>query len=332
MFTHFLAFIYECLVRIKNDLYDWGMVDRFKIPNKVISIGNLTSGGTGKTPLIELILNYLEGKQVQTVVISRNYKADAQVAQEVLLRSPDSARYFGDEPVMLAKKHPKSPVFIGPKKYWTAYLASKAYPLSTLLIDDGFQHRQLNRDLDIVCLDATQPLHEYEFIPFGKARDSFSELQRSDVIVLNKVNRAEESHLKYLRSKIPKDKLVVETEAETIWPPQISLFKDKTIVLAFCGIGQPRNFKNEVLKIEKAHLKDFLIFEDHYVYEQKDIDHINSKAKSIGAEFILTTEKDFVKLWNFNFEVPLLVSEYKLNPTVGATEFYASLDSCLHHS
>ncbi len=332
MVTHFLSLMYEGLVRIKNDLYDWGMVDRFKIANKVISVGNLTSGGTGKTPLIELILTYLEEKQIQAVVISRNYKAEAQVAQEVIVKSGDSARYFGDEPVMLAKKFPNCPVFIGPKKYWTAYLASKAYPLSTLLIDDGFQHRQLSRDLEIVCLDATQPLHEYEFIPFGKARDSFSELHRSDVIVLNKVNRADESHLKYLRSKIPKDKLVVETEAETVWPPQISLIKDKTIVLGFCGIGQPKNFKSEILKIEKAHLKDFLIFEDHHAYEQKDINQINSKAKSIGAEFILTTEKDFTKLWNFNFDIPLLVSEYKLKPTVGAAEFYASLDSCLHHS
>ena len=153
-----LSFLYDQIVGVKNSLYNKGIIETYKAPVPVISIGNLTVGGTGKTPITDFCLKDLVAKGKKVAVVSRSYRADASDPSWVDVTHPFGARYYGDEPMLLASANPDVMVYVGDTKWRTAEFAStdKRGAFDVILIDDGFQHRKLHRDLNLVVLDATE--------------------------------------------------------------------------------------------------------------------------------------------------------------------------------
>ncbi len=320
-----LSWLYAGLAAAKNFFYDRGLLDGVRVDKKVISVGNLTMGGTGKTPIVDLILTYLESKNISVALISKNYKAEVKHTVSVDLTHAHGARHFGDEAWMLAKKHLTTQVFVGPKKWYTLWLAAKTTSATVCVVDDGFQHRQLQRDLDIVILDAMAPDGEYELLPLGRARESWLGLNRAQIVVLTKTNWALPEHLEKLRAKVRWQSSSAKV-VEAVSKLDLTDCAGKK-VMAFAGVGQPEQFKKMLEGSMDIQLIEFIAFRDHQKYGPAEIQKIKSAAAM--AEIIVTTEKDFSKLDPADFSIPLKALSLHTEITLGASEFYATLDSCI---
>jgi len=320
------SLIYGVLATLKNLLYDSGVLDGVRVPQKVISVGNLTMGGTGKTPVVDLILSYYRDQGVTTALVAKNYKAQLKYAAEVDRTKINGAQHYGDEAWMLAQRHPETAVFVGPQKWYSLWLASKNPKLQVIVIDDGFQHRKAERDLDIVVIDGTAKPSEYELVPSGRAREPWSSLKRADLVVISKSNWAQSEELEQLRARIkwtlPGSEVLVEAISEIDLAPFAG-----AKVTAFAGIGNPHQFESMLRSSGQIELRQFIGFADHQHYGSAELEKIKNSMD--GSELILTTEKDFGKLKVEDFAVPLKAVPLTTKLTDGATEFYATLDSVL---
>lgn len=297
-----LSKVYSAVLKGKEFLYQAGFADVVDLPVPVLSVGNLSVGGTGKTPVTEFLLRESERHGLKVIVVSRNYKATSHGIHRVDLLRKDGAQYFGDEPFWLAKKHPHFSVYVGPMKVWTAVHAVKEIEVDLVIIDDGFQHRGLHRDFDIVLLDATAPESSEELLPAGRFREDFSALKRAELVVITKANWASRERVERLRAKVPAGVEVIEMNFELKLPNELP---PQASVMAFCGIANPDVFRSSLEQLSKVEseemkpnfeIKKFLSFPDHYGYLQKDIAELLKTADELGCEKILTTEKDFVKV------------------------------------
>ncbi len=309
-----LSSLYSQVVTLKNFLYDRQWLSRYDAKCKVISVGNLTMGGTGKTPLVDFLVKILQKKGLKVAVISRSYRAEVQQPHQVDEQIPRAAFYFGDEPVQLALANPGVDFYVGPQKSQTAQYAVSQKHYDVLLVDDGFQHRRLRRDLDIVVLDATEEWQNYEPLPEGRARESWHSLQRAQLIVVTKCNWVSEEKLSFLSRQIPKNIKVVYVDydlpvirwifekRELPW----AAVQDRTAFL-ISAIARPQLFKQQMSK--KLKVVGERHFRDHHPYSIGDVNSLLNEFQESGAELLLTTEKDSVKLRSFISEkVPLVVA------------------------
>ncbi len=292
----------KSLIRLRNFLYDSGFADTVQITKPVLSVGNLSMGGTGKTPVVvELLQRSLE-KNLRPAVVSRNYKAQSQGIEKVNTERKMAAQYFGDEALLLADAFPGVPVFTGPKKYQTAQAAEKQEAFDFLLVDDGFQHRALHRDFDLVLIDASRPLGENQLFPKGRLREDFSSLKRADLVALTKVNWASPENVRNLKQQISQ---VTDCEiCEIQFHQQVAEpLPAGSPVISLAGIANPELFERNLQGMGMNVIKSFR-FADHYAYSNKDAERLLKEMTAAGASKIATTEKDFVKLAEF----PELVS------------------------
>ncbi|UOF02409.1 tetraacyldisaccharide 4'-kinase [Bdellovibrio reynosensis] len=297
-----LSFLYDRLVETKNHLYDRGIIKSYQAPVPVVSIGNLTVGGTGKTPITDLCLKHLSSNGKKVAVISRSYRADAESACQVDVSHPFAARYFGDEPVLLAQANPAVSVFVGPKKWATAQYAVAKDEFDLLIVDDGFQHRKLHRDLNIVILDATENIENYHVLPEGRARESWDRLDRSDLIIVSKANLASQADLKNLEARLPKNKEVLYCgygihkihNLQTAEVKETASLAGKKLFLV-SAIARPDVFEKMMGEMGEVS-EDSLHYRDHHQYTESDIKNILTQFKKSQADFLITTEKDAVKL------------------------------------
>lgn len=298
-----LSYVYNRVVSFKNSLYDRGVFKLYQAPVPVISIGNLTMGGTGKTPLTDYCLKNLVQKGKKVAVISRSYRADAESPVLVDASHPYAAKYFGDEPVLLAAENPEVDVYVGPRKWQTAQYAVSEGEYDFLIVDDGFQHRRLFRDLNIVILDATENFENYQVLPEGRAREPWKGIDRADVIVLTKCNLADQESLKFIEQNLPKDKEVLyfdyritqlQGKADQIL--SVSQLKDKKIFLV-SAIARPDVFEKMMRELGEVSRKS-LHFRDHHQYKSQDAQKIQTEFENSGADYLVTTEKDAIKLRN----------------------------------
>jgi tetraacyldisaccharide 4'-kinase len=315
-----LSFLYDRIVGIKNSLYDRGVFGTYKPDVKVISIGNLTVGGTGKTPITDFCLKSLVADGKKVAVVSRSYRADASASVRVDVTHPHAARYYGDEPVLLAQANPEVSVFVGDSKWQTAEYATTHphhQPVDVIVVDDGFQHRKLHRDLNIVILDATEPWANYSVIPEGRARESWDGLQRADVILFTKCNLADEVSLKQVKEHLPADKevlyfgyAIVDLNNGTDVVPTETL-NDKKIFLV-SAIARPDVFE-KMMRAYGDISKKSLHYRDHHQYTHEDAQKIWNEFEKSGCDYLVTTSKDAVKLrrllpepsklWSTNLQV-----------------------------
>jgi tetraacyldisaccharide 4'-kinase len=279
---------------------------------KVISVGNITLGGTGKTVLVEYIARHLKEKGHKVAILTRGYKRkdtriQGQSATKSSLPEGDQAASYeevGDEAYMLAKKLNDIPVLVDADRIRAAKKAIQDYSADTLILDDGFQQWHIRKDLDIVTLDAQKPFGNKKIIPRGILREPLAGLKRADIFMLTKTNlHPDPRALKaFLESLNPCARIFESGHKPTgfidLKHPQESIdaetLRGKSAVL-FCGIGDPDSFA-ALLSSLGLNIAAFLKFADHHDYTRQDIDNIIKTAKEKSIDTIVTTEKDAVRI------------------------------------
>ncbi len=294
---------------VRNRLYDLRLLKIGRVDAPVISVGNLSVGGTGKTPFVIHLTDRLKklvgARKVKLGVVSRGYKGSAD---ETLLVS-DGRRQLadfmsaGDEPVLIAESTPGVVVVVDRNRFRGAEHTVKNLRVKLLLLDDGFQHRKLHRDLDIVLLDAGDPLGNRLVLPAGYLREPVKSLQRADIIVLSKAtgdnDELGERALKL--QELVKKPVVVTKMVPRYWRRlnQSELHAPEEIAgkktIAFAGIARPDSFFNTVISLG-ADLVEALPMTDHCSYKRRHLDYISSYYLRSKSEWMVTTAKDAVKL------------------------------------
>ena len=294
------SWIYGLAIALRNWCYDVHVFRIQKMTVPVISIGNLTAGGTGKTPIVEYVIDYLQRSGKHPAVISRGYK---RTTSGTFVVSDGTTCYgrveeTGDEPMQIARKYPGVVVVVDERRSRGAAEALRRKNVDLILLDDGFKHRALARDLDVVVLDGSDPIMHQPMIPAGTRREPFSALHRAGVVIVTREPVTDE--LKSFVQKHTAASIISVTfkpksltdRRKMLGIPKSALNGQKCI--AFCGIGNPRSF---VLTLEEFGIQplDVVIFPDHRHYSTSDIRTIINRANSCHATLVLTTEKDAVR-------------------------------------
>lgn len=295
----FASIFYGMGSGLKNFLYDKNILKPKKVNAFVISVGNITTGGVGKTPVVAEIAKYLYSQGEKPAIISRGYGGKLSNKQINLISDGKKIYYnanlAGDEPFWLAENSKGTVVITSKNRYAAAEYAIKEFGATHIILDDGFQHRKLYRDIDIVLSDSEKGFGNEKLLPAGPLREGSGAFKRIDKLVIVSKNfdhtRAEKiTKIMQKRMNIPT--FLCKTEPDYVYNIKTNepLQKGEEIT-ALCAIGQPEQFF-EFLKDYK--IKEMIIFDDHHQYERKDIENIK------GA--IVTTEKDAVKLQKFDFD------------------------------
>lgn len=325
-----LANCYKKVMTIRESLYLNEHKKRYSLPCSVISVGNITVGGTGKTPMVIYLARLIKKQGHQPVVVSRGYggtlSGEGGIVSDgkSLLMSSDQS---GDEPYLIAEKllEDSVPVVIGSQRYEAGMEAVSAFNPDVVILDDGFQHMKLKRDLDILLFDAKNPLGNGSLLPRGTLREPVTAAARADLFVLTRVeNGKEASALQHFRQSVSEN-LMAEKLSET--PVFTSAHKPSVIgriepglsepictddvdrnsvVYAFSGIAKNHEFRKTVTEMG-FRIAGYAEFEDHYCYSDKDCSELAASAKRKGATALITTEKDQVKLREFNLDLPLII-------------------------
>ncbi|MBE9503981.1 MAG: tetraacyldisaccharide 4'-kinase [Proteobacteria bacterium] len=299
-----LSLLYGIAVKVRLFLYSAGILKTHHLKCKVISVGNITVGGTGKTPVTEFIASGLQKKGYKVAILSRGYKGDRKTDISLvsdgdrLFLGPDEA---GDEPYMLAKRLKGVPVIVGSDRHKIGTYAYDKFKVDALILDDGFQHVRLNRDLNILLIDGKRGFGNSCLTPRGPLREPLSGIKRADLILINKAesvnSKLEKGIEKFITSQSicrsdykAKSLIYFQDKKEA----SIELL-DGAKVIMLSAIATPSSFSN-LLSSLGGKILDEVSFPDHHSYRQRDLDMVMEKAKNAGADFIVTTEKDAVKL------------------------------------
>ncbi len=329
--------LYRATMILRNWSFDYEWRSSYAVHAPVISIGNLTAGGTGKTPLTALLIEDLTRRGLRVGVVSRGYGGTEKGPARVPAQSAnegEKALRFGDEPSWFATKYPEIPVFIGADRVRAAEALLNSAQVDLILADDAFQHRRLKRDLDIVVLDASEPRWHYSSLPGGRMRESFASLNRAQAVFITKTNLATEEAIAYLRAKIPSQLLVCEFASvlggfsrlekfyEDVPAKEPSSFRGQKIFLA-SGIGRPQAFRRLMESEAGTEVVGHRIFPDHHVYTSDDLRSLEAAARAAGASAIVVTEKDAVKLQDWRSGLPTWSSRLMVRAVRGSLkEFY----------
>lgn len=299
------SFAYGVIVALRNQLFDRGIFKQVKLSCPVISIGNITAGGTGKTPMTVLTANGLKALGFRPAVLSRGYGGRLTTSGNIVsdgARILLSAEEAGDEPVFIAGATPGIPVLTGPDRCVSGRLAIDKFGADVLVLDDAFQHRRLFRDVDIVLIDADRHFGNGRLLPAGPLREPPAALHRAGVIVETGIARGEPEGRKPARHKnMPSFQARYEpldlrqgNDNKILLPGELKGKK----VYAFTGIAGPHKFRSTLEELGAKVIK-FLAFPDHYFYKQKDVEAITGEAKALNTDMVITTEKDGVKLLKY---------------------------------
>jgi tetraacyldisaccharide 4'-kinase len=280
---------YRAAIAIRNRAYDrgWLAVHRADVP--VVSVGNLTVGGTGKTPMVEWVARWFRDHGKRVVILSRGY---------------GQVQGLNDEGRVLEDNLPDVPHLQDADRVRSARIAVEELEGELVVLDDGFQHRRLARDLDLVLMDALDPFGLGRLLPRGLLREPVSSLRRADVAVLSRADLVAAGERAAIRAgaerragairwvearHAPLD--LVDAETAT-WP--LDELAGRTVA-AFCGIGNPEGFRRTLGPLCGA-LRDLRVFPDHHDYSAADVDSLAAWARDSAADLVLTTQKDLVKL------------------------------------
>ena len=301
-----LALFYWATIFWRNILYNYRFFVSRKLPTKIISVGNITTGGTGKTPTVIYLAKNLIAKNHSIAILSRGYGRKTAGTQLVTdgKNSVDDWRNFGDEATLMSQKLSGVPIVVDENRYRGGLFLVDKFKPDIIILDDGFQHRSLERDVDIVLVNSQDKPEEHKMIPYGNLREPTSRLNRADMLILTKTNLKQPSA--YLKGLTQKQTAPVFNSS--VYFNKTLVNNDKQIILdgttsalAISGIGDPQSF-HKTLEELGINICDTIAFIDHHNYVQKDIDEILNKAQSCNADIIVTTEKDLVKLKNYDFD------------------------------
>jgi tetraacyldisaccharide 4'-kinase len=319
--------IYRCLLRARERLYRLGVLRSRPLAGPVVSVGNLTVGGTGKTPAVELAVQTLADLGHRPAVVSRGYRRRSRGVQVVadtasIRLEPEEA---GDEPFLLARRLPGVPVVVGSNRYAAARLAFQRYGATAVVLDDGLQHRTLAKSLEIVMVRARRPWGNGHLLPRGPLREPLSALARADLVVatgagadedLAPVRAAVARHAPGVPVLSARATAVECWEARGMRPWALGDLAGLRL-LAFAGIAAPGAFAAtlEALGVQVA---DWAPLADHHWYSPDELRRLEVRARAVGAAGFVTTEKDWVRLRTLALpERPLYVVSIRLDLVSG---------------
>lgn len=300
------ALVFRAGAALRGALYDAGVLRAVRVKVPVVSIGNLAVGGAGKTPVAMAVARRLLGRGRRVALLSRGYgavRADARVVADGarLLLGPDEG---GDEPVLLALRLPGVPVLCGPRRAELAAAAVRDHGADALLLDDGFQHRALARDLDVVVLDAANPFGNGRLLPAGPNREPRAALRRAGLLWLSRVDQAEPGRLAALRTlaRAATGRDPVESRHAPLGLVDGGLAPAGGVealrgrrVLLLAGIARPEGFRRTLLALG-AEVVAEAVFPDHHPFSPADLDRARASADAARCDLLVTTEKDAVRL------------------------------------
>ena len=309
-----LSLLYGAVTRTRLSLYRRGTFQTTKLDRPVISIGNITTGGTGKTPLVEWVARTIASHGKRVCILTRGYGRKDPHLQVIVsdgygvLASPAEA---GDEPYLLATKLTgQAAVISSADRIAAGEEAIKDFGTECFVLDDGFQHLRLSRDLNIVTIDATNPWGGGKLLPHGRLREAPEGLSRADCVVITRCDQVgDTSELEREIQRLTGDKPIFRSQMRPVGVVSLKngaqLLEAPARVAAFCAVGNPGSFYENLRQLgyEIALQRSF---PDHHVYTQAEIDAL---IKDAGAASLITTAKDAVKLRALSFSVPCYVLE-----------------------
>ena len=301
------AIPYGVIARLRVLLYDWGWFPQRKLPVPVLSVGNLTLGGTGKTPVVIVLVDWLLAQGKRVAILSRGYR---RTSTDPFLLVSDGERMLvnpkeaGDEPFLMAQRCPRAIVAVGADRYELGDWILNRFPVDCLVLDDGFQHLGLYRDVDLLLVDATDAEGLAAVVPSGRLREPLQAAARATAIVVTRADVpaqvTEVCHrLQSTLGTMP-DPIQVVFRPESLVSvvtgasQALSWSQGKTALLC-SGVGHAGSFRSLV---ERMGLKilDEVVYADHHDYTIHDVERLRTRAAELQADLIVTTEKDACKL------------------------------------
>lgn len=322
-----LSTLYRGATSLRNTLFDAQILREQQLSVPVVSVGNITAGGTGKTPMVIHLAKQLSNQGKKVGIVSRGYGRKQSGVLEVV---SSKGSMYGDEPSLMKSSLPEVPVFVGASRVEAGQALLNRYPVDLILADDAFQHRHLKRDMNIVLIDATQSLDEYRILPSGRARESLNGLERATHLIFTKTNVPGSLELKDLKSFFQPyvSQEILQNSQQAIYRVRSPkpLLEGSTAswdtsqpVTLVSAIGRPEAFERQCRESLGISVTEHRVFRDHHEYTLEDLNNLT-------GGIVVTTEKDRVKLLDLDrdfsnwFFVPL---EVELGQ--GAEGFYEEL-------
>src|SRR3972149_5327478 len=301
--------LYRMARFIRAKLYETGILRTKRLPCPVICVGNITTGGTGKTPTVIALARLLKGGQISNpppqrlAILSRGYK---RKSTEPILAVNDGNKILsapqdaGDEPYLIASALKGIPVIVGKDRYCSGQYAIERFGANLFILDDGYQHIRLHRDLNILLIDATNPSGNGHLLPKGVLREPLSAIGRADCMIISRANEGDAAGVERLIRSYNRESPVyfsyyrrvdiADLRGHTLGLPYIK----GTSLLLFSGIANPHSFRNSIANLGGV-IKGELIFPDHDWYADKDIEKIRNEATRLSANNETNAEKDVVR-------------------------------------
>jgi tetraacyldisaccharide 4'-kinase len=312
--------IFEAVIRVRGFLYSASLIRQRRLPAPVISVGNLTAGGSGKTPLVIYIARRILDLEMNPVILSRGYGRQSPGRVWILppgTAAASAARTLGDEPALMRRHLPSVWMGIAKNRFKAGTTIARECDRAVFILDDGFQHRKLHRDLDLVVVDPSQALGSNRMLPWGTLREPLPELRRSHWVVINGTPETEEADRAESEIKSLHDKASIYFCAQTIknlipisaWlQNQHASAPAKTPRSAYMvsALGNPHRFDRDIRQMG-IEIKGKRCFADHYWIKQNDWIRCSREALSLSVDAMITTEKDAVKITQPP-DFPLLVA------------------------
>ena len=344
---YLFSLVYEQLVNIKLLGYRLGISGKDKLNCYVISLGNITVGGTGKTPTAQRLAREIRDLGYRVVILNRGYRSkwhgEIGIVSDGKTLHMDAAE-AGDEAYMLAKHLPNVPVLIGAERAVTGKYAIEHFGAEVAILDDGYQHWQLIRDMDILLVDAVNVFGNGHLLPRGTLRESMSHISRADVCLITKVDQAAEGAVNGIRETVHRynadAKIVESIHQPRCLIPLAEWFIDLSSegvcvesiagkkIMAVSAIGNPASFER-TLRDLGAEIIESIRYPDHHEYTVKEMQDVLQQADALGAESIVITEKDAVKIpaefAKTNWNIPIFVICVEVKFQAGAQEFQQEL-------
>ncbi|BDU50656.1 tetraacyldisaccharide 4'-kinase [Haliovirga abyssi] len=326
----FLSYIYKFIINFRNYLYKINILKSKGIDGvKIICIGNITVGGTGKTPTVQYLVKKMK-KNHKIAIVLRGYKGKRKVDPLIISnREKIIAKLYesGEEAYFHAKTMKNIPVIVGKNRYEACKLAVDKFEVDTIILDDGFQHLKLKRDENIILIDATNPFGNGYMLPYGILREPLEGLERADKFIITKSNLVDENKINLIKKELEKynkDILLAKHSAKYIYDlklekRKLDFIKGKSILLV-SGLGNPKSFENTVMEFDPKKIKR-VDYPDHYSYNIEDIKGITEIKNKENFDIILTTEKDFIKFPLEDIENDVVIRKEKEKIFVLKIEF-----------
>jgi tetraacyldisaccharide 4'-kinase len=309
-----LSTVYGITVRLRVKLYP--EEKRKSLPGFVASIGNLTVGGTGKTPTAIMIAEWALRQGYRPAVLSRGYggkrQKDALEVSDVNNVLADATE-AGDEPYLMAKRLPGVPVIISKRRYLAGLLAHKKHRTNFFILDDAFQHIALRRDIDLALIDSTNPFGNEHLLPWGPLREPIEHLGRADAFILTRADNGSRGLnapvVQVLKKRFPEKPVFFSRHVpeKIVFPDENTVYNSDFLkgkrIAAFAGIARPAVFKRTLADLG-AEVASFTAFGDHHVFTSREFARLVEEKKRVGADCLVTTEKDWARLENVVKECP----------------------------